>query len=74
MDIVALSETTWSISKGQTTGILYFGILPLEEVVFFFITNILIVFGMTLLLANESPGRLKELQAVYKKWTGQKGS
>jgi putative membrane protein len=74
MDIVALSETTWSISKGQTTGILYFGILPLEEVAFFFITNILIVFGMTLLLANESPGRLKELQAVYKKWTGQKGS
>jgi lycopene cyclase domain-containing protein len=52
MDIVALRDTTWSISKEQTTGILFFGILPLEEVVFFFITNILITFGITLLLSN----------------------
>ncbi len=40
MDILALKETTWSISTSQTTGILFFGILPLEEMVFF-ITNIL---------------------------------
>ncbi len=52
MDIVALKDTTWAISPQQTTGILFFGILPLEEVVFFFITNILIAFGMTLLLSN----------------------
>ena len=52
MDVIALKETTWSISKVQTTGILFFGILPLEEVLFFFITNILITFGMTLLLSN----------------------
>ena len=51
-DIIALKDTTWSISPSQTTGILFFGILPLEEVVFFFITNVLIVFGMTLLLSN----------------------
>lgn len=57
MDILALSETTWSISKSQTTGVLFFGILPLEEVVFFFITNILITFGMTLLLAAISQAR-----------------
>jgi len=57
MDIVALQETTWSISPAQTTGILFFGILPLEEVVFFFITNVLITFGMTLLLANVSQER-----------------
>jgi putative membrane protein len=57
MDILALSETTWSISKSQTTGVLFFGILPLEEVVFFFITNILITFGMTLLLATISQAR-----------------
>ncbi len=52
MDIIALTDTTWSIAKDQTTGILFFGILPLEEVVFFFITNILVVFGMTLLLST----------------------
>jgi lycopene cyclase domain-containing protein len=62
MDIVALKDTTWSISPAQTTGILFFGILPLEEVVFFFITNVLIVFGMTLLLANVSEGRLEEIK------------
>lgn len=64
MDIVALTETTWSISKEQTTGILFFGILPLEEVVFFFITNILITFGLTLLLANVSQGRVEELKQL----------
>ena len=68
MDIVALSDTTWSISKSQTTGILFFGILPLEEVVFFFITNVLITFGMTLLLADVSEGRLVELRQLIGRW------
>ncbi len=62
MDIVALKDTTWAISPSQTTGVLFFGILPLEEVVFFFITNVLIVFGMTLLLANVSEGRIAEIK------------
>ena len=68
MDIVALRDTTWSISSAQTTGILFFGILPLEEVVFFFITNILIVFGMTLLLANISEGRFTEIKEQLQTW------
>lgn len=68
MDIVALKETTWAISPAQTTGILFFGILPLEEVVFFFITNVLIVFGMTLLLANVSAGRFAEIKEQLQTW------
>ncbi len=68
MDIVALADTTWSISKSQTTGILFFGILPLEEVVFFFITNILITFGMTLLLANVSQERLARIKDQVQAW------
>jgi len=68
MDIVALQDTTWSISKNQTTGILFFGILPLEEVVFFFITNVLITFGMTLLLANVSQKRLSAIKEQVQKW------
>jgi len=67
-DIVALTDTTWSIAKDQTTDILFFGILPLEEVVFFLITNILIIFGMTLLLANESPYRLQKMKQSINKW------
>jgi len=68
MDIVALKDTTWSISPTQTTGILFFGILPLEEVVFFFITNVLITFGMTLLLANVSMERYEELKQMLWRW------
>ena len=60
VDIVALSGTTWSISKDQTTGILFFGILPLEEIVFFFITNILVAFGMTLLLSDFGRARFAD--------------
>jgi lycopene beta-cyclase len=51
-DIIALNATTWQISKEQTLGINFFGILPIEEVAFFFITCILIGFGMTLMLSN----------------------
>lgn len=63
MDIVALKDTTWSIAENQTTGILFFGILPLEEVVFFFITNVLVVFGMTLLLSNIGKERFTQWRA-----------
>jgi len=68
MDIIALSDTTWSISKSQTTGVLFFGILPLEEVVFFFITNILITFGMTLLLSNAGQERFVEFRKQARSW------
>jgi putative membrane protein len=68
MDIVALTDTTWSISKEQTTGVLFFGILPLEEVVFFFVTNVLITFGMTLLLANESQPKLQEIKKTFERF------
>ena len=68
IDIVALKETTWSISPAQTTGVLFFGILPLEEVVFFFITNILLSFGITLLVANVSQERFTEIKTRLQAW------
>jgi lycopene cyclase domain-containing protein len=64
-DMLALVATIWSISPAQTTGILFLGILPLEEVIFFLMTNILIVFGMTLLLASESRGRLEKIKKMF---------
>jgi lycopene cyclase domain-containing protein len=67
-DILALKDTTWSISQAQTTGILFFGILPLEEVVFFFITNTMLTFGMTLLLANVSQERFVEIKRLVQAW------
>jgi lycopene beta-cyclase len=68
MDIVALTDTTWSISSTQTTGIMFFDILPLEEVVFFFITNSLITFGMTLLLANVSQRSFVKIKEQLQAW------
>jgi len=68
MDIVALREKTWSISPAQTTGVLFFGILPLEEVVFFFITNILLTFGITLLLASVSQERFAQIKVQFQAW------
>lgn len=59
-DIIALSETTWQISKNQTLGINFFGLLPLEEVAFFFITNVLIGFGLTLMLSDLGWQRFSE--------------
>lgn len=72
MDIVALRETTWSISPSQTTGILFYGILPLEEVIFFFITNVMIIFGMTLLLADVSQERFAEIKRQVRGWKGKR--
>jgi lycopene beta-cyclase len=57
-DMVALKASTWAISAAQTTGVNFFGILPLEEVIFFFVTNILVVFGLTLTLSDLSRQRL----------------
>jgi lycopene cyclase domain-containing protein len=68
VDMAALTETTWSISTNQTTGILFFGILPLEEVIFFFVTNILIAFGLTLLLANVSQERFAQVRKQVQRW------
>jgi putative membrane protein len=59
-DMVALRATTWAISPLQTTGILFFGILPLEEVLFFFITNVLIGFGLTLMLSDLGSRRVAD--------------
>ena len=68
IDMIALKETTWAISPSQATGILFFGILPLEEIVFFFITNTLITFGITLLLANLSQERFAEIKKRIPSW------
>ena len=66
-DIIALRATTWQISPTQTLGLNLFGILPIEEITFFFITNVLIVFGLTLLLSTQGAGRLQAIQALLRR-------
>lgn len=66
-DHIAITAGTWTISPEKTLGIMLGPALPLEEFTFFLMTNVLVVFGMTLLLARESHERSAEMP-VLKKW------
>jgi lycopene cyclase domain-containing protein len=58
MDAIALSAGTWTINPAQTVGVYLLGIVPVEEALFFSITNLLIVQGILLAAAPESWERL----------------
>jgi lycopene cyclase domain-containing protein len=53
MDALAIGFGTWTINPELTVNV-YLGQLPLEEFIFFLLTNVLIVFGMTLALVLSS--------------------
>lgn len=53
VDLLAIGSGTWTINAENTVG-LDLGVLPLEEIVFFFVTSVLIGFGILLMLAVES--------------------
>ncbi|HSF81395.1 MAG TPA: lycopene cyclase domain-containing protein [Anaerolineales bacterium] len=53
VDAFAIQSGTWTIDPGQTTGF-KLGVLPIEEMLFFFMTNLIIGFGVHLMLAEES--------------------
>lgn len=55
-DTFPISAGTWTIDPMQSTGI-FLGSLPMEEFVFFLMTNTLIVLGTVLVLAQESHER-----------------
>lgn len=58
MDTIAISAGTWTIDPRQTIGIMLpGGVVPFEEGLFFTVTNILIVQGITLVSAPESRTR-----------------
>jgi lycopene cyclase domain-containing protein len=46
-DSIAIASGTWYISERYTTGIFVLG-LPLEEALFFLVTNLLVVWGLLL--------------------------
>ncbi len=52
----------WTIDPGQSLPWLLGGVLPLEEFVFFLITNVLVTFGVVLLSAAESHRRFAALR------------
>ena len=58
IDALAIDGGTWTIKPELTTGILLGRVLPVEEVLFFLLTNTLLVFGLVLGLAKVSLYRL----------------
>lgn len=60
VDSLAISSGTWTIDPAQTTGLML-GSLPFEEMLFFLMTNVIIVFGMVLFLSPETRQRLVQL-------------
>jgi lycopene cyclase domain-containing protein len=59
-DILAVASGTWSFHPSLTLG-LRLGLLPIEEILFFLLTNVLIVFSMSLLLSTASMERFRRL-------------
>jgi lycopene beta-cyclase len=59
-DSLAIGSGTWTIDLRQSLDIAI-GSLPLEELLFFLVTNTLVIFGMTLLMATETPQRFRSI-------------
>ena len=60
-DGIAIQSGVWTIDPEQSLGLLLGGVLPVEEFVFFLLTNIMVGFGFVLIWAPESHERLVEL-------------
>lgn len=65
MDSLAIKAGTWTIDPAQSLNIFLGGVLPVEEFVFFLMTNVLITFGLTLLLSQEGRQRWNDLKVYY---------
>ena len=61
-DALAINWGTWTIDPAQSLTIYLGGVLPLEELVFFLLTNTLVTFGVVLILAEASRERLSALK------------
>ena len=58
VDALAIGSGTWTINPDQSLGLLLGGVLPIEEAVFFLLTNTLLGFGMVLAMASATARRL----------------
>ncbi len=62
-DLLAIGAGIWTIDPGQSFNIFILRTLPVEEFIFFLVTNTLIVFGVTLALARPSLDQFSRLRA-----------
>ncbi|GAB4579753.1 MAG: lycopene cyclase domain-containing protein [Anaerolineales bacterium] len=75
MDSLAIFSGTWTIDPAQSTGIMLGGVLPVEEFVFFLLTNVLVTCGLVLVWAPESRERIRALgELLYSRKTSSSAS
>lgn len=63
-DTLAIAEGTWTIDPAQSLGLMLGGQLPIEELIFFMLTTVLVTLGLTLGIASESWERLRALASI----------
>lgn len=67
-DKLAITSGTWTINPEQSLNLLLLGRLPIEEFIFFFMTNLLIGVGITLAASVTSKARAEYLIAAARNW------
>jgi lycopene cyclase domain-containing protein len=63
-DALAIGAGVWTIDPAQSLNGFIGGVLPVEEAVFFLLTNTLVIFGLTLTLAPETRERWEQLRTL----------
>jgi lycopene beta-cyclase len=72
IDSLAIGSGTWAINPKKTIERELIPHLPFEELLFFFLTNVLLTFGVTLVQAKESENRLPAfLRPAYERFRAQ---
>lgn len=65
-DSFAIQSGVWTIDPDQSLGLMLGDVLPIEEFVFFLVTNIMVGFGFVLIWSPESMARLASYQRKLK--------
>lgn len=71
-DKLAITSGTWTINPEQSFGIYILGRLPIEEFLFFLMTNLLITLGITLVSSTESKRRATRYVERIRAYFGQR--
>jgi lycopene cyclase domain-containing protein len=64
-DTLAIGRGIWMIDPAQSLELFLGGVLPIEEFIFFLVTNTLLAFGIVLIWAKESHQRFSQLKQLW---------
>lgn len=67
-DAIAIHAGVWTINPQRSLGLNLGGVLPVEEFVFFTLTNTLIAFSVTLLFSEQARSRLRSMRGRLNRW------